>query len=255
MTTKTDAAEFGVHVRQGGWRLGLLVARNVAHVSRGGDRRSKRRHALNGKISATEFAALSDTTHDRVLRYLRAWDAAADDGHVPHSRNLAPASKVPLDDMPDWKQFYPPANGRDSHERNPLLRQTATDAGISPSRVAHIVSDKAALKAAIRADAATAQTAMKALDERYDEAPKSVAGRLNDPDKPIELVYEFRRLHRSIDTIVRLVIEGRAIVSATEQDAVLREVGWLRTALGYIEDGVRGDSLDTALAEFMEANS
>ena len=33
---------------------------------------------------------------------------------------------------------------------------------------------------------------------------------------------------------------------------MLAEVKWLRNALGYVEDGVKSDSLDTALAQLLE---
>jgi hypothetical protein len=73
-----DAREFGLHVKQGGWRLGLLVARNV---ERGvGDRSVSRRDRdakVEGKVSVQAFARKAGTTADRVLRYLDAWERAA----------------------------------------------------------------------------------------------------------------------------------------------------------------------------------
>lgn len=51
---RVDAAEFGVHVRQCGWRLGLLVARCVDPLAHGGDRRSSSSQNLNEKVNATE---------------------------------------------------------------------------------------------------------------------------------------------------------------------------------------------------------
>jgi hypothetical protein len=45
----------------------------------------------SGKVDTTEFAEKSATTAGRVLRYLKAWDAAALDGIVPEA--LAPGSR------------------------------------------------------------------------------------------------------------------------------------------------------------------
>lgn len=110
------------------------------------------------------------------------------------------------------------------------------------------------VRAAIKANPEIATEAMKALDERYEEAPKPI-NKPTPADQPVELVYEFRQLHRSVDRIILLVIEGKAIVSDTERDAVLREVQWLRTALGYVEDGVKTDALADELAEMLRAQS
>lgn len=71
-----SAAEFGVHVRQGGWRLGLLVARCVEVDKGHGQTRNVAGATFDAKVSAREFARLSSTTADRVLRYLKAWDRA-----------------------------------------------------------------------------------------------------------------------------------------------------------------------------------
>lgn len=108
---------------------------------------------------------------------------------------------------------------------------------------------------AIKADPKVAAEAMRALDERYDEASKPINTTQTTYSEPVELVAEFRRLDRAVDSIISLVIEGRAVVSEAQREAVLREVQWLRTALGYIEDGVVADSLDQALAELLEAQA
>ncbi|MCX5045500.1 hypothetical protein OG921_20240 [Aldersonia sp. NBC_00410] len=55
-----DAREFGQHFKQGGWRLGLLVARNVEHGGAGG-RPAENRSLENGsgKVSMSQFADLA----------------------------------------------------------------------------------------------------------------------------------------------------------------------------------------------------
>jgi hypothetical protein len=72
-----DAREFGLHVRQGGWRLGLLVARNVekgkGEGGGGTDGSHRRDRDSDEKVSARKFASVAGTSHDRVLRYLDAW--------------------------------------------------------------------------------------------------------------------------------------------------------------------------------------
>jgi hypothetical protein len=114
---EADAREFGLHDRQGPWRLGLLVARNVEkgkqhgvnYAYRDEDVSCETSSYLPEKVSAGEFAMLAGTSKKRVLNYLKAWDKAADEGWVPHSSELSPAQEVPkllVDRLPEWSKFY-----------------------------------------------------------------------------------------------------------------------------------------------------
>lgn len=134
-TTTQDATEFGLHVRQGGWRLGLLVARNVER-GKGGPRTVA---TTTVKVTAREFAEMSDTSADRVLRHLDAWNRAADTGHVPPSTDLTPGSEVDLeaDNLPAWSNFY---DGSESRKRPSIP-------GTTPEELSAILPDN--LKIAI----------------------------------------------------------------------------------------------------------
>jgi hypothetical protein len=107
-----DAREFGIHTKQGGWRLGLLVARNVEKDSR--------KTVSHEKVSAAEFARTADTSAKTVLQYLKAWNKAAKDGHVPSSLELSPGEEVDLDvdQLPDWSHYYM------SYEREQIIKQS-----------------------------------------------------------------------------------------------------------------------------------
>lgn len=67
----------GQHVKLGGWRLGLLVARNVEKGTPG--RPSENVPIGTFKRSAREFAELAGVGKNKVLRYLEAWNRAAAD--------------------------------------------------------------------------------------------------------------------------------------------------------------------------------
>lgn len=91
-----DAKEFGEHVRNGGWRLGLLVGRSVSL-------REGQTSGLNNvgdlsptrKISSRSFARQAgNISKDTVTKYLNAWNLAAADGHVPASSTLSPGQEV-----------------------------------------------------------------------------------------------------------------------------------------------------------------
>lgn len=116
-STELDASEFGNHVRQGGWRLGLLVARNVEKgigASAGSNQYAVRSvpTGTDQKVSAREFAELSGVGKNRVLRYLEAWNLAAEQGIVPKSWSLTPGEDIDLDvdQLPAWSQFYEAKN-------------------------------------------------------------------------------------------------------------------------------------------------
>jgi hypothetical protein len=103
-----DATEFGNHARAGGWRMGLLVARNVEKGSGEGRYGANRNDRYGNKISAQAFAKIADTSAPRVLRYLDAWESAAEAGHVPAAETLSPGDEVELDaeTLPAWDEFY-----------------------------------------------------------------------------------------------------------------------------------------------------
>jgi hypothetical protein len=98
-TWQEDAREFGRHVKAGGWRLGLLVARNVILGARS---------PVKDKVSAQEFAQVAGISPGTVALYLRGWEAAADVGLVPHADVMTPRAEPTLDinRLPAWQNFY-----------------------------------------------------------------------------------------------------------------------------------------------------
>lgn len=137
MSYKTDAHEFGLHVRQGGWRLGLLVARNVEPGTGSGDRTDLEPRHDRAKVSATQFAEASGTSKTRVMRYVTAWEKAAKAGLVPHAAELKHGQNLDLDaaKLPEWSQFYSAVSGgrpRDSRAEDAvvIIRRRGADAVI-----------------------------------------------------------------------------------------------------------------------------
>lgn len=154
-----DAREFGLHTKQGGWRLGFIVARNVALAP---GRVSVK--TLAPKTNATTFARKSGTSNDRIIRHLAAWERAADRGLVPHAAELRPGQDtmtlngrrftLDAETLPSWQEFY----------KTPTVRRTPPPAPApAPARPAAVTQARAdALRlAAARAfgvDPAPAQT-------------------------------------------------------------------------------------------------
>lgn len=104
---EVDAEEFGRYATAVGWRLGLLVARNV-EPDRGHGGRANVSHETFAKVSAAEFAKRAGTSAARVLRYYRAWNLAADDGVVKLADGLMPGDepKLPNDEAVPWTEYY-----------------------------------------------------------------------------------------------------------------------------------------------------
>jgi hypothetical protein len=105
-----DAIEFGSHFKQGGWRLGLLVARNCE------PKQGKRTDLATGgevKVSCDEFASKAGVSASTVKYYYAAWGLAADAGYCLSAKELSPGQ----DDLEDfdeddferreiWSKFY-----------------------------------------------------------------------------------------------------------------------------------------------------
>ncbi|GAB2941520.1 hypothetical protein [Streptomyces heilongjiangensis] len=157
-----DAHDFGVYARTGGWAFALKVARSVRP---GGE--------LPGetvKVSAKRFAELAGCSAERVMRYYKAWDRAADDGMVPHFEALAPGAEVDLPDSDVWLSYYSSRSSATS-DRGTAITAAAEAEGIRPTKALEVAENPTALRAAILADPSTAQAARTALLDRLKEDP------------------------------------------------------------------------------------
>lgn len=105
-----DAIEFGNHFKQGGWRLGLLVARNCE------PKQGKRTDLATGgevKVSCDEFASKAGVGATTVKYYYAAWELAAEAGYCLSAKQLSPGQDD-LDDFDEddferreiWSKFY-----------------------------------------------------------------------------------------------------------------------------------------------------
>jgi hypothetical protein len=112
---ETDAKEFGVGVRCGGWRLGLLVARNVERKAAGRPSNSSLEMDSAAKVSLTKFAEMAGVSQSHVSYYLAAWELAANAGLVSHAESLSPGEEIDVEvdniedeDNPNthWSHFY-----------------------------------------------------------------------------------------------------------------------------------------------------
>lgn len=166
-----DAHEFGVYARTGGWAFALKVARSVRP---GGQPAGE-----SSKVSARKFAELAGCSADRVMRFYKAWDSAADDGLVPQFEALTPGEDVELPEADVWLSYYVSRNSATS-VRGQAITEAAEAEGIRPTKALEVAENPTALRAAILADPGTAEAARKALMDRLDEDPALRTGLARD---------------------------------------------------------------------------
>ncbi|MCT4353128.1 hypothetical protein M5362_08300 [Streptomyces sp. Je 1-79] len=157
-----DAREFGVYARTGGWAFALKVARSVRPGGQAAD--------ASGKVSAKAFAELAECSPERVMRFYKAWDMAADDGVVPQFEALAPGEDIELPEADVWLSYYSSRSSASS-VRGHAITAAAEAEGIRPTKALEVAENPTALRAAILADPGTAGAAHSALLDRMKEDP------------------------------------------------------------------------------------
>ncbi|MGW5481904.1 hypothetical protein [Streptomyces sp. NPDC004008] len=205
-----DAREFGVYARTGGWAFALKVARSVRP---GGEPAGE-----TSKVSAKRFAELAGCSPERIMRYYKAWDKAADDGLVPHLEILVPGQDIELPDSDAWHSYYT-ARSSASSERGTAIAAAAEAEGIRPTKALEVAENPTALRAAILADPATARTARAALLDRLREDPVLQTELARDVARTDELKKAVATESRAADRIgyVRQIVENGQVKTPAGQ--------------------------------------
>ncbi|MFF4137655.1 hypothetical protein ACFY1B_40635 [Streptomyces mirabilis] len=195
-----DARDFGAYARNGGWAFALMVARSVRPGGQSADE--------TPKVSAKEFAELAECSPERVMRYYKAWDRAADEGLVPHFEVLVPGHDIELPDAEAWQTYYVSRSSATS-ERGGAITEAAAAEGIRPTKALEVAENPTALRAAILADPSTAQAARAALLDRVKEDPALQAELARDIARTDELKKAVATETRAADRIgyVRQIAE------------------------------------------------
>ncbi|MGW3208456.1 hypothetical protein [Streptomyces sp. NPDC001135] len=255
-----DAREFGVYARTGGWAFALMVARSVRP---GGQAAGE-----TPKVSAKEFAQLAGCSPERVMRYYKAWDRAADDGLVPHFEALQPGQEVELPHADVWLGYYVSRSSATS-ERGTAIAEAAEAEGIRPTKALEVAENPTALRAAILADPSTARAARSALLDRLREDPELQADLARDVVRTDDLKKAVATESRAADRIgyVRQIAESGQIRTpagqTVEAPAELREEAERHLSLiDELEDGEDTgewateayDTMKSLVAEAVEAD-
>ncbi|MBA2807649.1 hypothetical protein E0500_009545 [Streptomyces sp. KM273126] len=205
-----DAREFGVYARTGGWTFALKVARSVRP---GGQVAGE-----TPKVSAKEFAELAGCSPERVMRYYKAWDMAADDGLVPQFEALSPGDDIELPEADVWLSYYSSRNSATS-VRGTAITAAAEAEGIRPTKALEVAENPTALRAAILADPSTAQAARAALLDRLREDPSLQAELARDVVRTEELKKAVATENRAADRIgyVRQIVDSGQVKTPAGQ--------------------------------------
>ncbi|MDG4865871.1 hypothetical protein P8605_47745 [Streptomyces sp. T-3] len=195
-----DAREFGAYARTGGWAFALKVARSVRPGGQAAGETSK--------VSAKEFAELAGCSPERVMRYYKAWDMAADDALVPQFESLVPGEDIELPDADVWLSYYTSRSSATS-VRGTAISAAAEAEGIRPTKALEVAENPTALRAAILADPSTAQAARSALLDRVKEDPELQAELARDIAQSKELKKAVATESQAADRIgyVRKIVE------------------------------------------------
>lgn len=183
-----DATEFGSHFRQGGWRLGLLVARNCEpkqgqrNLATSGEVTSPQ-VAKSNKLSCEQFAAKAGVSASTVKYYYAAWESAAEAGYCLSAKELNPGQ----DDLEDfdeddyerreiWSKFYQkarePKKPKQQVEKKQTKEKTETKQEVKETESSSetITLDEAELDAQFRHERiVNAREALEAHHNKLDE--------------------------------------------------------------------------------------
>ncbi|MEV3859173.1 hypothetical protein AB0J38_33290 [Streptomyces sp. NPDC050095] len=213
-----DAHDFGVYARTGGWAFALKVARSVRPGGQSAEGTEK--------VSARRFAALAGCSADRVMRFYKAWDRAADDGLVPQFEALAPGTEVELPDADVWLSYYVSRNSATS-VRGQAITEAAEAEGIRPTKALEVAENPTALRAAILADPGTAEAARKALMDRLGEDPVLRSGLARDIVRADDLkkaVAEEAKTGDRLEYVRKIAEEGQVKTPAGQKIEAPRQL-------------------------------
>lgn len=180
---ENDARAFGAFARSSGWLFGLYVARSVRPGESNGrpPRNWADRATFEGKVSAREFARMAGTSKGRVLRFLQAWEKAADAELVPYAAELLPGDEheLPDDSVTPWSQFYSsPKTTVDTVRQNkPAVRKAIQD----DPEFAAAAAEALAEHRPAAAERALSQRAERRRDEQQDRATNRAMERGDAP--------------------------------------------------------------------------
>lgn len=196
-----DANEFGLHIRQGGWRMGLLVARNV-QPGTGGPRpeRTAQTCAVR-KISARQFADIAgNIAPNTVTKHLNAWNRAAEAGYVLFADNLSPGDEIDLDNekLPSWKSFFSPKqNGTNSSAHSKSI-----DSVVESDFIDIIANTETKDLTERELCYDTATQLLETMFDLHNDYEPEVVSQIMEPERINDLILKLEMTYRALGTYI-----------------------------------------------------
>ena len=253
--TEADALEYGEHIRSGGWRLGLLVARNVEKGS-GQGARSQPRTAGDAKCSIRSFAAKAKVGQARVRGHLDAWNKAAEAGIVPVSDDLTVGQDLPLDIdvLPDWGEFYTPVSGgwNGGEGRTPTAGDVQRVVGAAePATLTEAFGDP---QTRMRVEGGASRARQNARTEARSE--RRAGGRVSASEAGAGAVIQIGRIMSDLQDIAGRLSDAweqaLRVCSDEQIEAIKGRVATGSFEIGRVVADIQGTGIDAALAEMLK---
>lgn len=222
-----DARSFGAFAKAGGWTFGLMVARSVQPGKGGGGFRAEKGRpgeveradgASQLKVSAGDFALKAACSQDRVMRFYKAWERAAQAGLVPLAEALTPGQEIALPDPGLWSEYF--TSYERSSERRESIAEQADASGTSYAEALKVAERPGALRTAILGDAKTAEAARVALEDRIQDDVELQA-------LMAKSLAQHPELRKAMTAEVRRIEQTDYVRKATEQGRVKTPAGQL----------------------------
>jgi hypothetical protein len=150
-----------------GWKAAAFIAVSCKPGTAG-----RRKSFTSERFSFQQFTRELDAkgwSVNVISRHYNAWEAAAEDGFVPHAADLIYGGRVELP-TEGWQKYYPPTNPVDED----IAAQAARD-GVGAQTAAVIAQNTKAMATAIKASPKVAKAAAQALIDNDDLSTLSAA--------------------------------------------------------------------------------
>ena len=252
------AADFGRHSKGGGgWALGLAVAACVEPGTGNGRPGNRSDRAGFGKVSATEFARQSGTSKDRVMRYLKAWQNAAEQHLVAPADELTPADWADPDHIPtghEWDEFYDasaagsrPRDSRPEHVAQIIERRgvQAVVEALTVDQVDDVVEAVARRHPKVAQNAVSRAAAASLPEAPFATPPEMHPGAASDEAR-MDIQRDVANVHDAIGRIERWLRTHREMVTphADRLDSEAEQLHMVAEAARGLSDDTLARILD-----------
>lgn len=249
------------------WVLARLIASSVELAQAGRPSQESRSRTVI-KVSVTVAEKILSKSHQTIRAYLKAWDAAAADGHCKPSSDLTPKDGWTAD-LPDahlWEQYRNP-NSHSTPTRTTTIpadpaeaittwtpaqkAETARALLAEPTVATEVMADtKSAANVSHASQRVWEQREVRA-EQRDRDHLGGLAKRSTEAAHQAKFQYELIKATAALRAAGRELSEGN--LSADEKDQARAELSRIQIVIGWIDSHLDSGakSMDDELAELL----